>query len=117
MDYKHREILEKFSKQKAKKVELGALQDFERSFDKANDTGLKISTGLIDDLRKSEVLYEKNISEWQKAIKFGDDLEAAYKEIGAEMPQIIKNKILSCKAELKEEQKYISNIKSFYSKF
>ena len=109
--------LAKEQEKKVEKVELSLFSDFERSFDKANDSGLKISTRLIDALRKAEVEYDKNVAEWQKAIKFGDELEAAYKELGADMPSSIKNQILSCKSELKEEQKYISAIKGMYAKF
>ena len=108
------ELKELFSTQK---VDLSLTSDFENSFNKANDAGLKIGQSLIDNLREAEVKFEKNISEWQKAIKFGDKLKDAYKTLGVDMPQIIKNKILSCEAEMKEEQKYISNINSFYGKF
>lgn len=106
------ELKELFSTQK---VDLSLTSDFENSFNKANDAGLKIGQSLIDNLREAEVKFEKNISEWQKAIKFGDKLKDAYKTLGVDMPQIIKNKILSCEAGIKENQKIISATKKFKS--
>jgi phage-related holin len=114
MDNKTKEILQKFSTQK---VDLGIVQDFEKVFNKANDSGLKVSQTLIDALGKAEQKFNQNLSEWDRAIKIGEKLEQSYKDLGVEVPSIIKNKIASCKSEKKEEQGFISAIKSFYSKF
>ncbi len=133
------ELKELFSTQK---VDLSLTSDFENSFNKANDAGLKIGQSLIDNLREAEVKFEKaldkslkislplldalskargeyiqNNNDWERALKKSEELLSAYKNLGVDIPQIIKNKILSCEAEMKEEQKYISNINSFYGKF
>ena len=114
MDSKTKEILQKFSTQR---VDLGIVQDFEKVFEKANDSGLKVSKTLIDALSKAEQKYKLNLSEWDRAIKIGEKLEQSYKDLGIEVPAIIKNKMASCKSEKREEQGFISAINSFYSKF
>jgi len=107
-------ILTKLSQEK---VELAVIQDFEKVFDKANDSGLKVGQTLIDAMSKAEQKYKQNLSEWDRAIKIGEKIEQSYKDLGIEVPTIIKNKIASCKSEKKEEQGFISAINSFYSKF
>jgi len=114
MDSITKQILQKFSTQK---VDLGVVQDFEKVFDKANDSGLKVGQTLIDAMSKAEQKYKQNLSEWDRAIKIGEKIEQSYKDLGIEVPTIIKNKIASCKSEKKEEQVFISAINSFYSKF
>ena len=99
------------------KVELGVIQDFKKSFDKANDGGLKIGEPLIDALSKAEQKYKQNISDFEKALKIGEKLTSSYKELGVDVPKIVSNQILSCKSEIKENQKLISSISGFYSKF
>jgi len=99
------------------KVELGVIQDFKKSFDKANDGGLKIGETLIDALSKAEQKYKQNISDFEKALKIGEKLTSSYKELGVDVPKIVSNQILSCKSEIKENQKLISSISGFYSKF
>ena len=99
------------------KVELGIMQDFKKSFDKANDGGLKIGETLIDALSKAEQKYKQNISDFEKALKIGEKLTSSYKELGVDVPKIVSNQILSCKSEIKENQKLISSISGFYSKF
>tara|TARA_R110002050_G_C8815529_1_gene503995 strand:+ start:628 stop:972 length:345 start_codon:yes stop_codon:yes gene_type:complete len=107
-------ILAKLSKEK---VELSTFSDFENSFDKANGGGEKIGLELISSLRKAEVKYKQNISHWENALKFGNKIEEAYKELGTETPSFTRNQIASCKSEIKEEQKLISAIKGMYGKF
>ena len=99
------------------KVELGVIQDFKKLFDKANDGGLKIGETLIDALSKAEQKYKQNISDFEKALKIGEKLTSSYKELGVDVPKIVSNQILSCKSEIKENQKLISSISGFYSKF
>jgi len=99
------------------KVKLGVIQDFKKSFDKANDGGLKIGETLIDALSKAEQKYKQNISDFEKALKIGEKLTSSYKELGVDVPKIVSNQILSCKSEIKENQKLISSISGFYSKF
>ena len=108
------ELRQLFSNQK---VELGVIQDFKKSFDKANDGGLKIGETLIDALSKAEQKYKQNISDFEKALKIGEKLTSSYKELGVDVPKIVSNQILSCKSEIKENQKLISSISGFYSKF
>jgi len=118
MDNKTQNILQKFSKQKVEKVELGGfISKFESAFNKANDGGENISLKLIDALSTAEQKYKQNLSYWEEAITLGEQVEELFDEIGAPVPNDLKNKILSCKSEIKEEQKYITAIKSFYSKF
>ena len=107
-------IITKLAKEK---VELSTFSDFERAFDKANDSSEKIGLNLIDELRKAEVKYKQNISNWETALKFGKKIEEAYKDLGTETPSFTRNQIASCKAMIKEEQRYISAIKGIYSKF
>lgn len=107
-------IITKLAKEK---VELSTFSDFERAFDKANDGSEKIGLNLIDELRKAEVKYKQNISNWEAALKFGKKIEEAYKDLGTETPSFTRNQIASCKAMIKEEQRYISAIKGMYSKF
>lgn len=106
-----------FTKLAKEKVELGAVQDFEKAFDKANDSGLKISEALIDAMSKAEQKYKQNLSDWDRALQIGEKLTKSYKDLGVDIPSKVKNQIASCKSEKKEEQGFISAINSFYSKF
>jgi len=110
-------IITKLAKEQEKKVELSTFSDFERAFDKANDGSERIGLNLIDELRKAEVKYKQNIYNWEAALKFGKKIEEAYKDLGTETPSFTRNQIASCKAMIKEEQKYISAIKAMYAKF
>ena len=76
-----------------------------------------ISLALIKDLRKAEVGYKQNSSYLENALKLGYELEAAYKDLGVEVPNLTSNKIDSCRYSIKEEQKLISAIKGMYGKF
>ena len=107
-------IIAKLSQQK---VELSTFSDFEKAFDKANNGSERIGLDLIDELRKAEVKYNNNTSNWKAALKFGEKIEEAYKELGVDVPTFTKNQIASCKAMIKEEERYISAIKGMYSKF
>ena len=107
-------IITKLNKER---VEMSTFSDFEKAFDKANNGSERIGLNLIDELRKAEVKYGNNISNWKSALKFGEKIEEAYKELGIDVPTFTKNQIASCKAMIKEEEKYISAIKGMYSKF
>ena len=107
-------ILTKLNKDK---IKLSTFSDFERAFDKANNGSEKIGLDLIEQLRKAEVKYKQNITYWQSALKFGEKIEEAYKDLGSETPSLTRNQIASCKAMIKEEQRYISAIKGMYAKF
>jgi len=97
------------------KVELGAIDDFEKQFEKAmNDT---TADKLITDLRKAEVGFEKVIKEFDKATKLGITLIKAAKELGVDLPKTVTNKIDSSQAEKAEHQKYLSKISAMYNMF
>jgi len=100
-----------------KKVELNAISDFEKAFEKTLDADTKVSTNLIDDLRKAEVEYNKIEENYKKVVKLGSDLQASAKDLGIELPKEILNKIVSAEAGTKEVAQYVSKIKSMYNIF
>ena len=102
---------------KGERVELGLVDDFEKKFKKAVDDDSAIGGKLIDDLRKAEVKYSQISKDYQELIKQGEKLESSAKELGIDLPVIIKNKILSSKDGVKEAQKLNQSIKKFYSLF
>ena len=106
-----------FTKLSENKVELSAMSDFKKIFDKTLDKDTKIGNDLIDDLRKAEVKYSQISKNYQELIKQGEKLESSAKELGIDLPVIIKNKILSSKDGVKEAQKLNQSIKKFYSLF
>ena len=101
--------------QKPKKVELGAIDDFEKLFNKALDDNT--AEKLIDNLRKAEVGFKKGLKDFQKALKEGQSIEVLAKDLGIKIPKQIKNKIDSTSAYIKDYNKYISEIKSMYNIF
>lgn len=97
------------------KIELGAIDDFEKQFEKAmNDT---TADKLITDLRKAEVGFEKVIKEFDKATKLGITLIKAAKDLGVDLPKTVTNKIDSSQSEKAEHQKYLSKISAMYNMF
>ena len=82
---------------KGERVELGLVDDFEKKFKKVVDDDAAIGGKLIDDLRKAEVKYSQISKDYQELIKQGEKLESSAKELGIDLPVIIKNKILSSK--------------------
>ena len=102
---------------KGERVELGLADDFEKKFKKVVDDDSAIGGKLIDDLRKAEVKYSQISKDYQELIKQGEKLESSAKELGIDLPVIIKNKILSSKDGVKEAQKLNQSIKKFYSLF
>ncbi len=97
------------------KIELGAIDDFEKLFDNA----IKDNTAekLIDNLRKAEVGFEKGIKDFQKAFKEGQTIQVLAKDLGIDIPKTINNKIDSMGEYIKEYNKYIAKIKSMYNIF
>jgi len=102
---------------KGERVELGLADDFEKKFNKVNDENAKIGKQLIDNLRKAEVKYSQQSKDYQELIKQGEKLESSAKELGVDLPVIIKNKILSSKDGVKETQKLNQAITKMYSIF
>ena len=86
-------ILSNAKGEKVEKVELGSIDDFEKLFDSTLDKDLKISTSLIDDLRKAEVAYNKIEKDYIGSLKLGEKLLAQAKELGIDLPTKIKNKV------------------------
>ncbi|BAQ92943.1 hypothetical protein [uncultured Mediterranean phage uvMED] len=105
------------SKIPKQKVELGAIDDFEKVFKNAINKDTKISTDLIDDLRKAEVRYKDIQSEYKKAFDIGQRVLKQAKELGIDLPNTFKNQLETTQTETKEANKMISAIKSLYSKF
>lgn len=99
------------------KVELGLVDDFEKLFNKGLDVGQSSFGKLVGDLRKGEVAANKVIDIMSSAVKSGDKIKSASKELGIDVPQIILNKIDSAKAEIKEANTIIAKIKQMYSIF
>ena len=114
MDSKTKEILQKFSTQK---VELTAMSDFKKIFDKTLDKDTKIGTGLIDDLRKAEVKYKDIQSDYKRAYDLAQKVFKQAKELGVDLPNTFKNQTESTQFGIKESNRMISAIKGLYSKF
>jgi len=102
---------------KGERVELALIDDFEKKFNKTNDEDAKIGSTLIDNLRKAEVGFSQISKDYQESIKLGEKLEVSSKELGLDLPSIVKNKMLSAKEGIKEAQKINQSIKKFYSLF
>lgn len=109
------ELIKEKTKLKAEKIELGAIDDFEKLFDSTLDKDLKISNTLIDDLRKAEVSYAKIESDYIASLKLGEKLLVQAKDLGVDLPQKIKNKVESAKVTIKDIQANIKNIKKMYN--
>jgi hypothetical protein len=100
---------------KTEKVELGAIDDFTKAFEKALNE--PAADKLITDLRKAEVGFEKAIKLFMKAEDIGEDLKKAAKDLGVDLPKVVLNKIESSKAGVKEYRNYINKIQSMYNMF
>jgi len=109
------ELIKEKTELKTEKVELGAIDDFEKLFDSTLDKDLKISNTLIDDLRKAEVSYAKIESDYIASLKLGEKLLVQAKDLGVDLPQKIKNKVESAKVTIKDIQANIKNIKKMYN--
>jgi len=109
------ELIKEKTELKAEKIELGAIDDFEKQFKKAMDD--KTAFKLISALRKAEVGFENNIKEFLEASKLGGKINTQAKDLGIDLPQTINNKIDSSEAEIKEHRKYLSKIQSMYNMF
>ena len=99
----------------AHKIELGAIDDFEKSFNKAlsDNTAEK----LIDNLRKAELGFKKALKEFNKTLKEGETIKVLSKDLGVDIPKPVLNKIDSTAELIKDYNKYISKVKSMYNMF
>jgi conjugal transfer/entry exclusion protein len=103
--------------QKPKKVELGAIDDFEKLFNKSLDASVKIGTTFIDAVSKAQSKYKSNISDMEKALKIGNEIKKSAKELGIDLPKAVMNKIDSAEANIKEEKGIISKLQKLYNLF
>jgi len=109
------ELIKEKTELKAEKIELGAIDDFEKQFKKAMDD--KTAFKLISALRKAEVGFENNIKEFLEASKLGGKINTQAKDLGIDLPKTIVNKIASSESEIKEHRKYLSKIQAMYNMF
>ena len=98
-----------------KKVELGAIDDFDTDFGKILDKDIKASSAFIDDLKKAENAAKVTKNELEKILKVGKQIEESAKDLGVELPQRIKNQILSAEITIKNKETLIKKIKSMYN--
>tara|TARA_R110002012_G_scaffold150475_1_gene309800 strand:- start:1194 stop:1580 length:387 start_codon:yes stop_codon:yes gene_type:complete len=102
---------------KPQKVELGAIDDFEKLFNKSLDASVKIGTTFIDAVSKAQNKYKGNIANMEKALKVGSDIKKSAKELGIDLPKAVINKIDSAEANIKEEKGIISKLQKLYNLF
>lgn len=102
---------------KGEKVELALVDDFEKVFNKVIDGDVLIGKTLISALSKAENKYKSQINEYEKAIKLGNKAIESAKDLGVDLPNTFKNKILSSKEGIKESRKLIGKINQLYSIF
>jgi hypothetical protein len=102
---------------KPQKVELGAIDDFEKLFNKSIDASVKIGTTFIDAVSKAQNKYKGNIANMEKALKVGSDIKKSAKELGIDLPKAVINKIDSAEANIKEEKGIISKLQKLYNLF
>lgn len=101
----------------SQKVELGAVQDFEKAFNKANDNWGEIGQDLIKALAKAEAEYKKNIALWKVAEDEGERIVKASKELGIDVPKDVKIMLSNVKPSIKEVEGYLSSINKMYGMF
>ena len=101
----------------SQKVELGIVDDFEKEFEKANKEDVSIGSTLISALSKAENKYKGQINQYEKAIKLGDKAIETAKDLGVDLPNTVKNKILSSKEGIKEARTLINKISQLYNLF
>ncbi len=101
----------------SQKVELGIVDDFEKEFEKANKEDISIGNTLISALSKAESKYKGQINQYEKAIKIGDKAIETAKDLGVDLPNTVKNKILSSKEGIKEARTLINKISQLYNLF
>jgi hypothetical protein len=111
------DIIQERTELKAKKIELGLVEDFEKLFNKSLDASVKIGTTFIDAVSKAQSKYKSNISDMEKALKIGNEIKKSAKELGIDLPKAVMNKIDSAEANIKEEKGIISKLQKLYNLF
>lgn len=114
---KAQEVAQESTELSEVKVELGLVEDFEKLFNQALDSEGAVTDALIDALGKAENKYKSVISDFERAVKVGEEAEASAKELGVDLPSVLQNKIESARRMAKESQGFIAKIKQMYSIF
>ena len=96
---------------------MGAIDDFEKLFNKSIDASVKIGTTFIDSVSKAQSKYKGNISDMEKALKIGTEIKKQAKELGVDLPKAVINKIDSAEANIKEEKGIVSQLQKLYNLF
>ena len=100
------------------KVELGAVDDFKKLFEKSLDNWEGISNSLIKAMSKTQQDYKAQKGKWEQVIKMGESIEKDAKDLGVEIPKtVLGNKLLSAKDFIKESQKINQAIEKLYNIF
>ena len=100
------------------KVELGAIDDFKKLFEKSLDNWEGTSSSLIKAMSKTQQDYKAQKGKWEQVIKMGESIEKDAKDLGVEIPKtVLGNKLLSAKDFIKESQKINQAIEKLYNIF
>lgn len=100
------------------KVELGAIDDFKKLFEKSLDNWEGTSNSLIKAMSKTQQDYKAQKGKWEQVIKMGESIEKDAKDLGVEIPKtVLGNKLLSAKDFIKESQKINQAIEKLYNIF
>jgi hypothetical protein len=100
------------------KVELGAIDDFKKLFEKSLDNWSGTSSSLIKAMSKTQQDYKAQKGKWEQVIKMGESIEKDAKDLGVEIPKtVLGNKLLSAKDFIKESQKINQAIEKLYNIF
>ena len=103
---------------KAERVELGAIDDFKKLFEKSLDEWGNTSNSLIKAMSKTQQDYKAQKGKWEKVIKLGEGIEKDAKDLGVEIPKtVLGNKLLSAKDFINESQKINQAIEKLYNIF
>lgn len=103
---------------KSEKIELGAIDDFKKLFEKSLDNWSGTSKSLIKAMSKTQQDYKAQKGKWEQVIKMGESIEKDAKDLGVEIPKtVLGNKLLSAKDFIKESQKINQAIEKLYNIF
>jgi hypothetical protein len=114
---KAQEVAQESTELSEVKVELGLVEDFEKLFNQALDSEGAVTDALIDALGKAENKYKSVISDFERAVKVGEEAEASAKELGVDLPSVFQNKVETARRSIKEAQGMLSKISQMYSAF
>ena len=101
-----------FSKER---VELALIDDVESQFDKVTNAVIGTGTTLIKNLQKARSNYNEIVKGYEEVIKLGEKVEQATKDLGIDIPNVVKNRIADSKEKSKLNQKLISKISELIS--